>query len=166
MREAGVLHSGRVRLHRVRDSESPGGQVLRDTPGSTETRLGPQSSSPGARAQTHPGGSGSHWVSAQPPWAGGSATPPPPQAIMGRGAGAGEHSLATAVGISQHGPKRGELEGGIEGARRRRRPPAHPAPCATGRGPGPRGGAGWRAWHCTAQCRVPDLVLCVRGMAV
>lgn len=91
---------------------------------------------------------------------------------MGRGAGTGERSVererspASAVGISQHGPKHGELEGGTEGARRRRRPPAHPAPCATGRGPGPRGGAGWRAWHCTAQCRVPDLVLCGGRMAV
>lgn len=97
---------------------------------------------------------------------------PPPQAIMGRGAGAGERSVererspATAKGICQRRPKRGELVGGTEGARRRRRPPAHPAPCATGRGPGPRGGAGWRARHCTAQFRVPDLDLCGRGMTV
>lgn len=61
---------------------------------------------------------------------------PPPQAIMGRGAGAGERSVererspATAMGICQRRPKRGELVGGTEGARRRRRPPAHPAPCA------------------------------------
>lgn len=55
---------------------------------------------------------------------------------MGRGAGAGERSVererspATAMGICQRRPKRGELVGGTEGARRRRRPPAHPAPCA------------------------------------
>lgn len=67
-------------------------------------------------------------------WGWGFRDSPPPQAIIGLGAGTGELSPATAVGISQHGPKRGELEGGTEGARRRRRPPAHPAPCATGRG--------------------------------
>lgn len=91
---------------------------------------------------------------------------------MGRGAGVGEHGVerarspGTAVGISLHGLKRRELEGGTEGACRRRRPPAHPAPCATGRGPGPWGGAGWRAWHCAAQYSVLDLALCGGGIAV
>lgn len=68
-------------------------------------------------------------------------------------------SPGISVVLSQLSPKRREREGGTEGARRRRRPPAHPAPYATRRGPGPWGGAGWRAWHWAKQCRVPDPTL-------
>lgn len=131
--------------------ESPGEHVRHDAPGRTDTQPGPYRTLFGARTQTHPEGRGLRRVSVWRPGAGGSATPPP-QAIAGRGAGAGEQgveracSLGTSVVISQHGPRLREPEGGIEGARRRRRPPAHPAPYATRRGPGPWGGAGWRAW--------------------
>lgn len=131
--------------------EFPGEHVRHEAPGRTDTQPGPYRALFGARTQTHPEGRGPRWVSVRRPGAGGSATPPP-QAITVRGVRAGEQgverarSLGTSVVISQHGPRLRELEGGIEGARRRRRPPAHPAPYATRRGPGPWGGAGWRAW--------------------
>lgn len=157
--EAGELHISRVRLQRVRGGgggvESPEEHVRHDAPGRTDTQPGPYRALFGARTQTHPEGKGPRLVSVRRPGAGGFATPPP-QAIAGRGAGAGEHSVerarspGTSVAISQRGPKQREQEGGTEGARRRHRPPAHPAPYATRRGPGPWGGAGWRAWPCNA----------------
>lgn len=149
--EAGVPHIGRVRLRRVRGPESPEEHVRHDAPGRKDTKLGPYRTLFSARTQTHPEGSKPRRVSVRRPGAGGSATPPP-QAITGGGTGAGEHGVewarspGTSVVISQHGPQReeqeGAREGGTEGARRRRRPPAHPAPYATRRGPGPWGGAG------------------------
>lgn len=146
--EAGVSHTGRVRLRRVRGPESPRKHVRYDAPGRTDTRPRRHGTPLGAGAQTHPrdsrvtlglGREARGWGFRDTP------TPGNPRAEGGELRVEKAHCRATVVGISQLRPMRREREGRTEGAGRRHRPPAHPAPYATRRGPGPWGGAGWRA---------------------
>lgn len=125
--EAGVSHTGRVRLRRVRGPESPRKHVRYDAPGRTDTRPRRHETPLGAGAQTHPrdsrvtlglGREARGWGFRDTP------TPGNPRAEGGELRVEKAHCRATVVGISQLRPMR--REGGKDGGRRQEAPPTCP----------------------------------------